>query len=244
MANEKKPVERKFVDVKSGKETKNVAAEGVDGKTPKARANGMRIFAVLLWLLAIAAEVVVIALINGILYLTGDAMIWMIAGIVLDLILVVAGAFLWKKANRIDPASEKNKVKFFLWNNMGVIAAVIAFFPLVLILLNNKELDAKTKKIVSVVATIALIAAVGLSIDYNPVSAEDLEAAKEAAILQNDGDAYWTQWGKSYHFDPDCHTLMRSKTVYKGTIEEAFEANRTDPCDFCAGGKEAKEQNQ
>lgn len=27
---------------------------------------------------------------------------------------------------------------------------------------------------------------------------------------------------------------MRSSKVYQGTIEEAFEANRTDPCDFCA----------
>ena len=45
---------------------------------------------------------------------------------------------------------------------------------------------------------------------------------------------YWTRFGKSYHLDPNCHTLMRSSKVYQGTIEEAFEANRTDPCDFCA----------
>lgn len=240
MANEKKPIERKFVDASTGKKVKNIAADGVDGKTAKSRANGMRIGSLILWLVAIAVEVVVIALINGILYIPIDPMISIIVGIVLILALVVTGAFLWKKANKIDPASEKNKVKFYLWNNMGVIAAVLAFFPLVILLLRDKDLNKTTKKIASVVAAIALVAAVGLSVDYNPVSAEDLEAQIESAVINNDGVVYWTQWGKSYHFDPDCHTLSRSSIVFTGTIEEAIEANRDDPCDFCAGGADEK----
>ncbi len=240
MADEKKPIERKFVDASTGKKAKNVAADGIDGKTAKSRANGMRIGALILWLVAIAIEVAVIAIINGILYIPIDPLISIIVGIVLILTLVVAGAFLWKKANKIDPASEKNKFKFYLWNNMGVIAAVLAFFPLVVLLLRDKDLNKTTKKIASVVAAIALIAAVGLSVDYNPVSAEDLEAQIEAAVLNNDGVAYWTQWGKSYHFDPDCHTLSRSSIVFTGTIEEAIDANRDDPCDFCAGGADEK----
>lgn len=240
MSDSKKPIERKFVDASTGKKAKDVAADGNGGKTAKSRANGMRVGAVILWLIAIAIEVAVIAVINGILYVPIDPLILIIGGIVLILALVVTGAFLWKKANKIDPASEKNKVKFYLWNNMGVIAAVLAFFPLVILLLRDKNLNQTTKKIVSVVAAIALVAAVGLSVDYNPVSAEDLEAQIEAAVMNNDGVAYWTQWGKSYHFDPDCHTLSRSSIVYKGTIEEAIEARRDDPCDFCAGGAEEK----
>lgn len=69
------------------------------------------------------------------------------------------------------------------------------------------------------------------SIDFNPVSAEELADAQQAV---GTGTVYWTRFGKSYHLDPNCHTLMRSSKVYRGTIEEAFEANRTDPCDFCA----------
>lgn len=103
--------------------------------------------------------------------------------------------------------------------------------PIVILLLANKDLDGKTKKIVSVVAAIALVLASLFSIDFNPVSAEELAEAQQTV---GNGSVYWTQFGKSYHLDPNCHTLMRSSKVYQGTIEEAFEANRTDPCDFCA----------
>lgn len=114
---------------------------------------------------------------------------------------------------------------------MGLIASVICFLPIVILLLANKDLDGKTKKIVTVVAAIALVLASLFSIDFNPVSAEELAEAQQAV---GTGTVYWTQFGKSYHLDPNCHTLMRSSKVYQGTIEEAFEANRTDPCDFCA----------
>ncbi len=249
----KKPIERKIVSVSSKKASeaqkdaqseskvlKNASSNTGPEKTPKSRATGLRIIAVLLWLAAIAFEVAVISLLAGILYIPGNQTMWLIIGIALDLVCVIIGSLIWKQSNRIDPASEKNKVKFFLWNNMGVIAAVIAFLPLVIILIKNKNMDAKAKKIVTVIAAIGLVAAIGLSVDYNPVSAEDLDAAKQEAVIQNDGIAYWTQWGRSYHFDLDCHTIQNSAVVYEGTIEEAFEARRTDPCDFCAGGAEAK----
>lgn len=162
-------------------------------------------------------------------------MYWLIGALVIDLILVIIGSQLWKKANRLDPASKQSSVKFFLWNNMGFIAAVVCFLPVVILLLANKDLDAKTKKIVTVVAVIALILASVFSIDFNPVSAEELAEAQQTV---GNGSVYWTQFGKSYHLDPNCHTLMRSSKVYPGTIEEAFEANRTDPCDFCALDKD------
>ena len=144
---------------------------------------------------------------------------------------MIIGSQLWKKSNRLDPASKASKVKFFLWNNMGLIASVICFLPLIILLLANKDLDGKTKKIATVVAVIALIIASLFSIDFDPVSAEELAEAQQTV---GNGSVYWTQFGKSYHLDPNCHTLMRSSKVYQGTIEEAFEANRTDPCDFCA----------
>ena len=114
---------------------------------------------------------------------------------------------------------------------MGLIASVICFLPIVILLLANKDLDGKTKKIVTVVAAIALVLASLFSIDFNPVSAEELADAQQAV---GTGSVYWTRFGKSYHLDPDCRTLQNSATIYQGTIEEAFEANRTDPCDFCA----------
>lgn len=244
MATKKEPVERKFVSVdKAAGEVKESASGSTKapesaGKTPKSRATGLRIFAVILWLVAVAFEVLVISYINGMLYIPGDQTMWLIIGIGADLVCVVIGSLIWKKANRIAPASEKNKVKFFIWNNMGVIAALVAFVPLVIVLIKDKKLNANTRKIFTVVAALVLVVAVALSADFNPVSQEDLAQAKTDSTVLGDGTSYWTVWGRSYHFDPNCRTLLNSATVYEGTIEQAFEANRTDPCDFCAGGGE------
>lgn len=48
--------------------------------------------------------------------------------------------------------------------------------------------------------------------------------------------AYWTKSGKSYHFSKECPSLSRSKNIYEGTLQDALNANKTDPCNNCAGG--------
>ena len=226
---EKKNVKREFVEASTGKTGSRPA---VVTAANKKSATTKRIVAVVLWVLALAAEVGAILILNGIWYIPEEQKLyWLIGALAVDLILVIIGSQLWKKSNRLDPASKASKVKFFLWNNMGLIASVICFLPLIILLLANKDLDGKTKKIATVVAVIALIIASLFSIDFDPVSAEELAEAQQTV---GNGSVYWTQFGKSYHLDPNCHTLMRSSKVYQGTIEEAFEANRTDPCDFCA----------
>jgi hypothetical protein len=92
---------------------------------------------------------------------------------------------------------------------------------------------------------VAFLIAGAFSIDYNPVSSEDLEQAKSDSYILSDGTCYWTRWGRKYHFDLECYTLSRSPVIYKGTIEEAFEANRTSPCAVCAvvqAGEEDEEE--
>jgi hypothetical protein len=96
-----------------------------------------------------------------------------------------------EKANHIRPASEKNPLLFWLWNNMGVVVCVIAFVPLIIIILANKTIDKKTKVIAAVVAVIALLIGGVASYDFNPVSAEQQQAAIEA--IQT--DVYWTPFG-------------------------------------------------
>lgn len=207
------------------------------GKTRPERARGFRIGAWVLWLVGIAFEVLAILMINGTMYVPAEKqMTYLIGALVIDLIAVVIASQLWKKANHIDPASEANKAKFVLNNNLGVIMSIIAFLPIIILLLRNKDLDPKTKKIASIVAAAALVIAGASSVDYNPVSQEQLaEAKQEVSEISTDGSTvYWTQFGKSYHCDPDCHTIRNSKNVYYGTIDEAFEAKRSDPCDYCA----------
>ena len=47
---------------------------------------------------------------------------------------------------------------------------------------------------------------------------------------------YYTPSGKSYHFDKNCRTLSRSKTVLIGTLSDALSPSHNDPCNVCAGG--------
>ena len=48
---------------------------------------------------------------------------------------------------------------------------------------------------------------------------------------------YWVPGGKSYHFSSGCRSLARSKNIQKGTLQDALNAGKTDPCNNCAGGR-------
>ena len=195
-------------------------------------AKGLRIGAVILWVAAIVFEVLAVLVVFGKISLTFLAQRpLLIILIVLDAVCVIVGAQLWKKANHIDPASSANPTKFWLWNNMGVIVSVVAFVPLVILMLANKDLDKKTKAICTVVAIIALLIGGLAGYDFNPVSAEEKEAAVEAL---GDEQVYWAPFGKVYHTHEDCQALNQSETLTVGTVEQAIAANRTRLCYFCA----------
>ncbi len=232
------------------KEHKIVSAD--DGKTPKAKpqataqttqhtvkpapekgnAGGLRAGAVILWVAAIVFEVLAALVLFGKLNLKFLPLMYqLIAFIVLDLICVIIGAQLWKKANHIAPASEKNKVKFWLWNNMGVVVCCFAFIPIIVLMLTNKDLDKKTKVICTIVAAIALLIGGAASIDYNPVSQEQLAEAQQVLA---DTQVYWAPFGKVYHTHEDCQSLNNSETLTVGTVDQAIAANRTRLCSFCA----------
>ena len=84
------------------------------------------------------------------------------------------------------------------------------------------------------VAIVAMVLAGALSIDYDPISAEE-KASAESLI---EGDVYWTAFGKKYHIDEDCQALANSNTLYAGSVTDAIEANRTALCAFCARNHE------
>lgn len=250
----KAPVERKIVSASTGKETtvkktepKSSNAQGVTTRqAPPATGNatGFRIGAVVFWLLGVACEVFAILVLNGTFNFSNPAtgsdhtLTAIIIALAVDLIFVIIGSQLWKKSNDIDPASEKNKLKFFLWNNMGLIASIVAFAPILLLLLTNKDLDQKTKRIASVLAVVMLVLAGAFSIDYNPTSAEQLQEAESTATILGVEQVYWTPFGRRYHLSPDCQSLKNSATIYEGDINQAFEANRNTPCSFCAAAFE------
>ena len=158
-------------------------------------------------------------------------MVQMIVFLVLDLACVVIGAQLWKKANHIDPVSEANPTKFWLWNNMGMIVCAIAFVPFIILLLTNKNADKNTKLVGTVVAVIAIAIGMLMGHDFNPVSLEDKQ---EAVAVFGDSNVYWTRFGKCYHTHDDCQSFSQTEQLTMGTVEQAIAANRTKLCSFCA----------
>jgi hypothetical protein len=239
--------EHTIVDVsseekKTAKKASTAARKKVteDGKTvvevtPAGSATGYRIGAILLWLAAIACEFLAILTYFGKINITFiPTLAWLIGLIVIDVVCVIIGAQLWKKSNKIDPASKANKVKFWLWNNLGLIMCVIALVPLIIILLavdsKNKKIDKKTRIIAVVVACVALLIGGVCAYDWNPISDEEKQAAEDAVK----GDVYWTQYGKVYHTHEDCGSLNNSDKLYTGTVTDAIENGRTRICSFCA----------
>ncbi|MDR1798644.1 MAG: hypothetical protein LBR19_01960 [Bifidobacteriaceae bacterium] len=190
MATKKKVsrVESKIVrpegsTVKVGRTESTSTTEFIASPEMKGKARTLRLVAVVLWVLAIGAEAFAIF---DVLKRDPVSLALLIGVIALDLVLAVAGSFLWKRSNKLDPASRQDKVRFFVQNQLGAIIAIIAFVPLVILTLTNKNLDGKQKGIAGAVAGVALVIAVALGIDWNPTSTEDLsEQVKVASIEES-----------------------------------------------------------
>ncbi len=235
-----------MADNKSSKKITNVESDNIktssdDGRvfTPseenskKAKMN--RILSAILWAAGIGIEIFAIIKLKEV----PINMTLMIILIVAILILVVIANILWKKANRLDPASEKNKTKFFIQNQLGLIISVIAFLPLVILILTNKNLSGKQKGILGSIAGAALVIAGLTGTEFNPASQEQYAEQTEQVELLNDGvnNVYWTKSGKSYHLYQDCSYINtdRTKEIFQGKVESARELkNITDLCDRCA----------
>ena len=144
--------QKRVVSASTGKDVTKKATTRAAGKgaAPAGSTGGLRFGAIFLWVLAIACEVMAVLVLFGKVSIgTIPALYSMIGFLVIDLIFVIIGSQLWKKANHIKPASEKNPVAFWLWNNLGFIISVIAFLPIIILVLLNKDADKKTKAIES-----------------------------------------------------------------------------------------------
>ncbi len=210
-------------------------------KESASKAKMFRIIAIIGWLAAIGIEIKVILMLGEV----PINMNWIIGFIVGMLILVVIANILWKKANRLDPASEKNKTKFFIQNQLGLIISVIAFLPLVVLILTNKNLSGKQKGLLGSIAGAALLIAGITGTDFNPVSQEQYaEQTKQVEELTGGNNVYWTESGKSYHLFSDCGYINSKRTneIFEGNVANARELKKiTDICDRCANkAKKAK----
>ncbi len=235
MKNRETPIKVTKVE---GSETTSTSSF-VASDESRAKAKNLRILAILSWIAAIGFEIGAILFLKKVPINTT----WLIVLIVADLIFAVIGSLLWKKSNRLDPASEKDKAKFFLQNQLGAIIAVIAFLPLVILIFTNKDLSGKQKGLVGTIAVIALLIAGVTGVDFNPPSQEQYaEQTKEVQDLMNGTNhVYWTKSGKSYHLYQDCSYInsVRTNEIFEGTVAQARELkNISDLCDRCQGRAE------
>jgi len=222
---------------------------GSDGDTPekttfvptaeaKSKAVQLRIFAAVAWVLAIAAETgAILVLMKSAKPIVTSTWVWMIVFIVVDLALVVIGSMLWKKANRLDPASRKDTIRFFVQNQLGVIVAVIAFLPLVVLIFTNKDLEGKQKGILGGIAIAAMIIAGIMSADFKPPSVEEYtQQTSRIEELTGANSVYWTKSGTKYHIDKDCPHINTNRTeeIFNGTVAQARALkNITELCKTC-----------
>ncbi|MCL2849710.1 MAG: hypothetical protein FWE61_06665 [Micrococcales bacterium] len=192
----------------------------------KSRALQLRIVAGVLWALAIGAEA---AAIFWVLQMS-PVNIWLLIGlIVVDLALAVGGSLLWKKANRLDPASREDNVRFWIQNQLGLIIAIIAFLPLVVLVFLNKDLDGKEKGIVGAIAIAALIIAGAAGTTVGSPSVEEYaEQTQQVTDLMGEDLVYFTAHGTKFHLYSDCRHINSDRTeeIISGTVAEARELKK------------------
>ena len=192
----------------------------------KAQAGKLRKNGVILWVLAVVAEIIAMVILfrkDPEIPLSTGSRVMLIIILLVDLILLIAGSMLWKKANRFDPASKQDALSFFFQNQMGVVAAVIAFLPVVILAFIKKEY------LVGAIAALFLVGGGVASADFKPPSKE--EYAKQSNYvneLMGVDHVYWTKSGTKYHLYEDCQYLKSDRTteIFEGgTVSDAYAHN-------------------
>jgi hypothetical protein len=134
-------------------------------------AKRLRIFASLSWLVAIGGEIAGIVLLYKHKFDQGN--LALLIGILVGIaIFAIAGSLMWKAANKHDPARESEKFKFFVQNQLGAIITLVAFLPLLALILMDKDMDPKNKKIAGGVGAVLAVIATLMGVSYNPPSVE------------------------------------------------------------------------
>ena len=212
---------KKVVRVES---TTDDAPESSWKPTPEAnqKATRLRLIAAALWVLAIAGEAFAIFWVLQ----QDDINVWLLLGLIVVIgALAIGGSLLWKQANRLDPASRKDKVRFFVQNQLGAIVTVIAFLPLIVLIFLNKELDGKEKAIAGGAGIVVLLVASVLGASFDSPSTEQYTAETQQVIELTGQDlVFWTKDGNVFHLCEEASAVnleSEDNQIYSGTVADA-----------------------
>src|SRR6478735_7648407 len=149
----------------------DVTKEWAATQGQKGAAKRLRLFAGLAWIVAIATEIAGIVMLRQHKFDHGNLPL-LIGLLVVIAACAIAGSFMWKAANKHDPASRADGARFFFQNQLGAIITVIAFLPLIVLIFMDKDMDPKNKKIAGGIGVLLAAGATLLGIDFNPPSVE------------------------------------------------------------------------
>jgi len=220
--------------------------------TPEARAqaNKLRLIAIVAWVLAIAVECVAIFALMlrpsvkvdpnstvvshpffGTLLSQNAYFGWLIALIIVAGLLAVFGSLTWKKANRLDPASKAEPVRFFIQNQLGAIISVIAFLPLLILVILDKNLQGAQKGIAVAIAAVVLAGSTVAGTSINAPSQEQYDKDQQVVMAINGKDeVFWVKGGYTYHLcqeSSDLQHTSQDNQIYSGTTSQAHAAGKT-----------------
>lgn len=231
MSANKGDKKKKVVQVETPPETSGSKNEPVWTPTreSKEKAGRFRLFSWILWAAAIALEILTIIWAVP----QGADRLWLILVLLIPIgVLAVSGNLLWKKANRLDPASKANPTKFFVQNQLGAIMTTIAFLPLIIFILADKNMDGKQKAVAGGAGAVALIliaAFTGISWDGGPSQEQYAEEENIMVRLTGADEVYWVKNGKVFHVCaevPDVNKESKDGNIYSGTVAAAHEAGK------------------
>ena len=153
----------------------------------KSASTRLRIFALISWAVAICGEGYGIYLLKQHKFDAGNGggnlplLIGILVGIA---IFAIAGSMMWKAANRQNPASQADAFRFFVQNQLGAIITLIAFLPLIVLILSDKDMDPKNKQIAGGIGAVLAVVAVLFGVNLKPPSVEQYTQDMNACATQ------------------------------------------------------------
>ena len=224
---------KKVVRVESTPESRAEEASWKPTPAAKSKATRFRIFAFVLWLLAIAGEVFAIYWVLKRDWKGDEAtlnMVVLIAAIGVIALLAIAGSLLWKSANHADPARRSEPVRFFIQNQLGVIVSILAFLPLIVLIFTNKNMGGQQKAIAGGIGIVALVIAGLASAEFTPSSVEQYTAETQRVHdLTGQDMVSWTKEGEVYHLCEAASAVnitSKDNKIYTGTVGDAHAAGK------------------